>query len=306
MRRLQSSGTIKGIQERLRMYHWYDFENRRRGSLQFPIEFHHVAGSHPRYVMPWHWHPEIEIIRPVQGALTIFSGSRRFRLEEGDVLYIPQNTVHGGEPEAGCVYECIVCDFLGMLQQNAGFSAYAEIFSGGKKIQNLYGRDDPEIRTLMERLFRVMRNRADGWQLQTIGCLFQFAGTVLEKSLFCEEPEDRTVENARSISKFQNVFKLIRSRYRDPLTLEDMAAEANMSPNYFCQVFKEITHYSPVEYLMHYRIEYSKHLLCVKHATVSEAAFLSGFNSPAYYIKVFKDLTGSTPNRYKKSFAVHS
>ena len=168
----------------------------------------------------------------------------------------------------------------------------------------LYARTHPEVRAAA-----VLSGGQE--LLQHLRCGLTPQVLVLdvlltEKSLFCEEPEDRTVENARNISKFQNVFKLIRSRYRDPLTLEDMAAEANMSPNYFCQVFKEITHYSPVEYLMHYRIEYSKHLLCVKHATVSEAAFLSGFNSPAYYIKVFKDLTGSTPNRYKKSFAVHS
>ena len=38
-------------------------ENRQRGTVDFPIELHHVTSNHPQYHMPIHWHVEYEIIR---------------------------------------------------------------------------------------------------------------------------------------------------------------------------------------------------------------------------------------------------
>ena len=38
-------------------------ENRQHGTVDFPIEFHHVSINHPQYHMPIHWHIEYEIIR---------------------------------------------------------------------------------------------------------------------------------------------------------------------------------------------------------------------------------------------------
>ena len=288
------------------MYHWYYFENIRRGSYQFPIEFYHVTEEHPRYIMPYHWHPELEIIVVHQGKLTTSVDNKRYELQSADILYIPPNAVHGAIPY-DCVYECVVCDLMAFLQNNTFFSSYVGLFFGDKKIRSCYSREDTDIAQTITRLFQTMKNRSDGWQILTIGCLLQFLGIVSEHNYFESENEskNKTMKNCANINRFQNVFKLIRNNYAREITLEDMAAQVHMSPNYFCQVFKEITHYSPIEYLMNYRIECSKYLLCMKNSSVSEAAFLSGFNSCAYYIKVFKEITGLTPNKYKKEHMIN-
>ena len=46
-------------------------EDRLRGTYEFPFEFHHIGSSHPRYVMSYHWHVECEIMRVLQGTLTV-------------------------------------------------------------------------------------------------------------------------------------------------------------------------------------------------------------------------------------------
>ena len=46
-------------------------EDRPRGTYEFPFEFHHIDHTHPRYVMSYHWHVEYEIIRILEGSLTI-------------------------------------------------------------------------------------------------------------------------------------------------------------------------------------------------------------------------------------------
>jgi len=46
-------------------------ESRQRGTTDFPIEFHHVDKNHPHYDMPFHWRVEFELIRILEGSLTI-------------------------------------------------------------------------------------------------------------------------------------------------------------------------------------------------------------------------------------------
>ena len=46
-------------------------EDRPRGTYDFPFEFHHIEQNHPRYVMSYHWHVEYEIIRILEGSLTV-------------------------------------------------------------------------------------------------------------------------------------------------------------------------------------------------------------------------------------------
>ena len=53
-------------------------EDRLRGTYEFPFEFHHIDSSHPRYVMSYHWHVECEIMRVLQGTLTVTLDEKSF------------------------------------------------------------------------------------------------------------------------------------------------------------------------------------------------------------------------------------
>ena len=53
-------------------------EDRLRGTYDFPFEFHHIDQAHPRYVMSYHWHVEYEIIRILEGSLTVTLDEKSF------------------------------------------------------------------------------------------------------------------------------------------------------------------------------------------------------------------------------------
>lgn len=279
------------------MYHWYDFENRRRGSYSFPVEYHYVTSEHPRFVMPFHWHHECEFIRVLEGSFKISVASTNYVLKSGNILYIPNNFVHGGTPN-NCVYECLVFDFISILQNSSFSDKYYSFFTHKTDIKKLYDKNCQEVVELINKLFDVVKKRNEGWQINTVGCLFQFLGIVSEKHYFSEIKKDVSNLGSLYIERFASVFNLIRTKYREVITLDDMAKAAGMSSKYFCYVFKQLTHFTPIEYLVNYRIEYAKYLLCVKKMSVSDVAIQTGFNSPAYFIKVFKRITGITPKKY--------
>ena len=88
-------------------------ELKQRGTVDFPIELHYIDKNHTRYEMTSHWHSELEIIRILDGELSVKINNRSYTAKKGDIIFINSEAVHGAIPN-NCIYECIVfhVDFL--------------------------------------------------------------------------------------------------------------------------------------------------------------------------------------------------
>ena len=84
-------------------------ENRKRGTYEFPFEFHHIDSTHPRYVMSYHWHIEYELMRILKGTLTVTLDEKSFTATAGDIIFVHSGILHSGMPD-DCVYQCLVFD----------------------------------------------------------------------------------------------------------------------------------------------------------------------------------------------------
>ena len=90
--------------------------------------------------------------------------------------------------------------------------------------------------------------------------------------------------------------------YRNPdITLEDMAMAAGLSSNYIRRIFRDQCGYSPMDYLVNYRIETAKELLRDTSHTAKEVAEMVGYVNTKYFYSLFKKQTGYTTYEYKKS-----
>ena len=72
-------------------------EDRPRGTYEFPFEFHHIDHTHPRYVMSYHWHVEYEIIRILEGSLTVTLDEKSFTAVKNDVIFVHSGILHSGK-----------------------------------------------------------------------------------------------------------------------------------------------------------------------------------------------------------------
>ena len=100
-------------------------EDRPRGTYEFPFEFHHIDHTHPRYVMSYHWHVEYEIIRILEGSLTVTLDEKSFTAVKNDVIFIHSGILHSGIPH-DCVYQCIVFDMNTFLKNNPVCGEYIQ------------------------------------------------------------------------------------------------------------------------------------------------------------------------------------
>ena len=99
---------------------------------------------------------------------------------------------------------------------------------------------------------------------------------------------------------YKQVLDYIAINYGDNILLEDMAAEANLSPSHFSRLFKQTIGQSPYQFLMAYRVEQAKKMLGKPNALMIDIALYCGFSDQAHFSRTFKKIEGLTPKQYRK------
>ena len=97
----------------------------------------------------------------------------------------------------------------------------------------------------------------------------------------------------------ETALAFINEHFREPLTLEMIAANASLSPYYFTRIFSGETGFTPHQYVIATRISYAKYLLQNGNLSVKEIAFMSGFHSESGFCATFRKREGVTPGEYR-------
>lgn len=100
-----------------------------------------------------------------------------------------------------------------------------------------------------------------------------------------------------------NIYNFIMQHYSRPVTLEEVAKEACMTPESFCRYFKKHTGNTFISFLNEVRInEACKKLTAHKLENISTIAYRCGFKSITNFNRVFKSVSGTSPREYLDSY----
>jgi AraC family transcriptional regulator len=102
-----------------------------------------------------------------------------------------------------------------------------------------------------------------------------------------------------SPSKLQCVLDYIHTYYNRDLSLVELAALVELSPNYFVQLFKQSTGVTPYQYVLNYRIKTAKRLLAQSDLSIAQVAQNVGFFDQSRLTKLFRQHVGVTPKQYR-------
>lgn len=99
------------------------------------------------------------------------------------------------------------------------------------------------------------------------------------------------------------VKQYMAEHYREPLTLEQVSAIAELSPAYLSTIFKKDTGMTFLEYLSKIRMDTAKQLLKETNRTVADICGMVGYNDVRYFTKTFTKYSGLKPNEYRKLYS---
>ena len=108
--------------------------------------------------------------------------------------------------------------------------------------------------------------------------------------------------DAEPVSAFITRFKeVIEARLTDSdISVEDLAADMNLSRVQLYRKVKNLTGSSPVELLRSARLNRAYQILLTTDKSVSEVAYVVGFTAPSYFTKCFKEEYGMVPGDVRK------
>lgn len=110
---------------------------------------------------------------------------------------------------------------------------------------------------------------------------------------------------ARMTTREELYRRLYRARdymeaaFDTPVTLDELARVASLSPTHFLRMFKQLFHQTPHQYLINKRLERAKQLLLQTDRSVTDICFTLGFESPGSFSWLFRQRVGCSPTAYR-------
>jgi AraC-like DNA-binding protein len=113
-----------------------------------------------------------------------------------------------------------------------------------------------------------------------------------------------TFSNKKGKEKIDRIIGLLPIMQKNshlPFVMEEWADQAELTPNYFCSLFKKVTKLTPLAYITKCRIQTSKQLLLGSPLPINQVAMESGYPSASYFNKIFMQMEGITPSEFRRN-----
>jgi AraC-like DNA-binding protein len=102
---------------------------------------------------------------------------------------------------------------------------------------------------------------------------------------------------ASRLSQIRRAIDQIRSRFDQPLRVEELARAAGMSQPSFHRHFRAVTAMSPLQFQKQIRLQEARRRLLSQHADAAGIGFEVGYESASQFSREYSRLFGSPPGR---------
>lgn len=154
-------------------------------------------------------------------------------------------------------------------------------------------KDDSNAHALMYQLISRFRNQQSISEPLCARTIYSILCDLMPDSGLFTLSDEQSTPIGRTVA-------YIHSHLNDPLTLRDLAAQAQLSVYYFTRVFKKATGYSPYEYIIVARLNHAKYLLKNSAFSIKEISAIVGYGSEISFINAFTQKVGISPGKFRK------
>ncbi|MDT3403688.1 AraC family transcriptional regulator [Mucilaginibacter terrae] len=264
----------------------------------------------PHFYPYLHRHNETQLTWIQEGEGTLVAGTSMHTFSSGDVFLLGANQPHlfKSNPEyfsneSGKQVRSMTVFFnpngnlssLFELPEMQVLGAFIQQHSGGFKLPSKY------VKSVSQKIVEMQESQGfNRFMLffQLLKDLYAINGKLEPLSMV---PVDHVSESEGI--RISTIYNYIMKRYDTMISLEDVAAEAHMTPQAFCRYFKKHTGHTFVTFLNEMRInEACKKLTTGGAESISTVAYSSGFNSITNFNRVFKSVIGNSPREYLENY----
>lgn len=261
----------------------------------------------PFFSSEFHFHEECQLVYVIQsqGKRIIGDSIEPFASDEV-VLLGPQiphvwyNDKHYFEHQASEIHARSIALFfneekiLRELSMFAPVHKLEAVLQKARRGMKFEGQTKEMLKELLQQI--SMKEGLD--RVITLLNIFKILDQSVEYQLLASEGyTNKYLSNDKE--RIDKVFHFIFENFRQDISLNDVAAIANMNRQAFCRYFKSRTQKTFVEFLNEVRISHACRLLTESNQAVANLAYDCGFNSITNFNRIFKEIKGISPRQFR-------
>ena len=232
------------------------------------------------------WHENIEIQLCTCGEGTVLLDGKEYLFEKDDILVVNSNVLHYTRTSSNLTYTCLIVSTDWCRQMHIHYDTL--LFS--PCVQN------KKINQLMGDLVCVYNDSNDPLQIARsnhilLQIMIELIDNHASSRSFIRERGDH-------FDIVKSTVTFIHQNHNRKMTLKEISENVSFDKYALCKEFKKYTGSTIFEYINQYRAQKALDLLLAGH-TVSESAFLCGFENLSFFTKTFKKYIGKMPSEYK-------
>jgi AraC family transcriptional regulator, L-rhamnose operon transcriptional activator RhaR len=253
---------------------------------------------------PLHSHEYAELAIVLGGRAMHLTNFGNHPLQDGDVIVINRQTVHGFAEARDLMLCNIMFDprqFLRGyrdLEKMMGYHALFELSQTPrtefKERLHLATDELVYITSLVSHLKAEFDGRGDGRET-TLRSMFLLLITHLSR-LYAQQKE----HSAAPLIRMARVISHIQMHYTEPLHIDHLAQLAHWSTSQFRREFKRVYNITPVKFITQVRLHEACELLKDPNRDITSVAMETGFSSSSFFSIQFKKYFGETPSSYRQ------
>ncbi|MFE8062895.1 AraC family transcriptional regulator [Bacillus megaterium] len=235
--------------------------------------------------------PDYQWIQCLKGRGELRVNDEVYIIKENEGMFLTPHVPHEYYPVTSEWQVCWV-SFNGSVIDDIMLSL--QFINSGKIVLT-----NPEslYRMLQELMDRLEENHTSS-TMQCSELLYSVILKLRQDSVYIESKS-----RLQQITQLNPVLRYIEEYYHQPLTLEVLAQQLNVTEQYTCLLFQQSLGIRPFEYVTRVRIQKAKKLLLKNNQiSVQDIARQVGYEHPSYFIKRFKEQENVTPTIFRKMY----
>lgn len=261
----------------------------------------------PNFIVPWHFHPEIEILLVTKGKGSRFVGDSIEFFEPYDLVLVGPNLAHVWKNHQEHYQEnpSIIAECIYLLFTEDSF---------GKDFFKI-----PEMSTIKDLISKAGRGiKFEGKtkaaaaekiiETYTQTGIEQFISFINILNLLSNSNEYSFLSSigynqkaqVSDLYRLNDVLDYLMKNFKNEIKLKEIADIANMSPTSFCRYFKANTNKTLIQFINEIRIGHAHKMLIETQFNLDQISYDSGYNNISNFHEQFMKITGKSPGKFRK------
>lgn len=258
----------------------------------------------PRFEVPWHFHPEIELTCILEGEGDRCVGDHLGAFSAGDLVLLGPNLPHywrsvgagGKNSRARALVLHMRPTSLGQgFWELPECREWKQLLDAASRGFRFDPASSARVQPLLESLDSATgTNRLMGL-LEVLQALAEGAGKASGLAGVGYLPDNDSL----AADRMRRVYDHLYAHLEEPLSLPEIAQVAGMSDAAFSRYCRKVTGRTLTTLINELRVARACKQLVETAHSVSEIAFLTGFQSLSNFNRVFAEAQGTTPSLYR-------